>query len=71
LFVNLNWIIFDFNKTLIPLSTIQVLKWLHLPLGLLAVAAAFATVSWAGYFAIHELKENNVKKIQKKTDSNC
>ena len=42
------------------------LKWLNLPTGLLGVAIAFTAVSWAGYFGIHELKENDVKRIQKK-----
>lgn len=54
------------NKALIALSTIQVLKWFQLAIGLLAVAVAFAAVSFGGYLSIHELKEKEVKRIQKK-----
>jgi hypothetical protein len=35
-------------------------------IGLLEVSIAFTAVSFGGYFAIHELKEKDVKRIQKK-----
>jgi hypothetical protein len=39
---------------------------LRLAVGLLVVAGIFATASFAGYFTIHELKEKDVKRIQKR-----
>lgn len=44
----------------------EIFKWLGLAIGLQVVAGAFAAISFAGYFAIHELKEKDVKGIEKK-----
>ena len=53
------------KKNIIPKPITQLFKWVKL-VGLLEVAALFAAASCAGYFAIHELKEKDVKKIQKR-----
>lgn len=45
--------------------TTEVLKWMQVS-DLVAVAAIFAAISFGGYLTIHELKEKDVKKIQKK-----
>jgi hypothetical protein len=43
----------------------QILDWMQMPSGLLVVGIAFAAISFAGYFTIHELNGKDVRKIEK------
>lgn len=53
-------------RFIILVTVAEIFKWLGLAIGLQVVAGAFAAISFAGYFAIHELKEKDVKEIEKK-----